>query len=443
MEAAASSQTEETNLFQIILISVIATIGGFLFGFDSGVINGTIDGLSAEFGGNDLVISFSVASMLIGCAVGAMIAGRTADIFGRRGVLIVAAVFLFISAWGSGVATGAAEFVVYRVLGGLAVGAASVLAPAYISEITPAHIRGRLSSIQQVAIIVGLTAAFMSNYVLAGTAGSSVSEFWLGFEAWRWMFWIEMVPAAIFFVALFMIPESPRFLVIKDRDEQARSVLVRLFGDSAGGAKLDEIKSTIATDHKPRMSDLFDKGKVRPIVWVGIGLAVFQQLVGINVVFYYGAVLWQSVGFTEDNALLINVIMGVVSIGAVMIALAVIDKIGRKPLKPLGFDCRRIENSTDDKANLWARIGPDTDGGLVMSGHTDVVPIDGQDWHTDPFNLTDKDGRLFGRGTSDMKSFIALCLAFAPKFATLNLSKIGIARGRVERDQVFKMTFDN
>ena len=325
MEAAASSQTEATNLFQIILISVIATTGGFLFGFDSGVINGTIDGLSAEFGGNDLVISFSVASMLIGCAVGAMIAGRTADIFGRRGVLIVAAVFFFISAWGSGVATGATEFVVYRVLGGLAVGAASVLAPAYISEITPAHIRGRLSSIQQVAIIVGLTAAFMSNYVLAGTAGSSVSEFWL-----------EMVPAAIFFVALFMIPESPRFLVIKDRDEQARSVLVRLFGDSAGGAKLDEIKSTIAKDHKPRLSDLFDKGKVRPIVWVGIGLAVFQQLVGINVVFYYGAVLWQSVGFTEDNALLINVIMGVVSIGAVMIALAVIDKIGRKPLLILG-----------------------------------------------------------------------------------------------------------
>ncbi len=336
MEATASSQSEETNLFQIILISVIATIGGFLFGFDSGVINGTIDGLSAEFGGNDLVISFSVASMLIGCAVGAMIAGRTADIFGRRGVLIVAAVFFFISAWGSGVATGAAEFVVYRVLGGLAVGAASVLAPAYISEITPAHIRGRLSSIQQVAIIVGLTAAFMSNYVLAGAAGSSVSEFWLGFEAWRWMFWIEMVPAAIFFGALFMIPESPRFLVIKDRDEQARSVLSRLFGPSAGGVKLAEIKSTIATDHKPRLFDLFDNGKIRPIVWVGIGLAVFQQLVGINVVFYYGAVLWQSVGFTEDNALLINVIMGVVSIGAVMIALAVIDKIGRKPLLIVG-----------------------------------------------------------------------------------------------------------
>ena len=336
MEATASTQSEQTNLSQIILISVIATIGGFLFGFDSGVINGTIDGLRAEFGESDWAINFSVASMLIGCAVGAMIAGRTADMFGRRGVLIVAAVFFFISAWGSGVATGAVEFIIYRILGGLAVGAASVLAPAYISEITPANIRGRLSSIQQVAIIVGLTAAFMSNYVLAGTAGSSTSEFWMGFEAWRWMFWVEMIPAAIFFFALFAIPESPRFLVIKDRDQQARSVLSRLFGESASNVKMGEIKNSIATDHKPRLADLFDNGKIRPIVWVGIGLAVFQQLVGINVVFYYGAVLWQSVGFTEDNALLINVIMGVVSIGAVCVALAVIDKVGRKPLLMIG-----------------------------------------------------------------------------------------------------------
>ena len=336
MEAHASTQSEDANLFQIILISIIATIGGFLFGFDSGVINGTIEGLRAEFGEGEWAISFSVASMLIGCAIGAMIAGRTADIFGRRAVLIVAALLFFISAWGSGVSTGAVEFIVYRIVGGLAVGAASVLAPAYISEITPASIRGRLSSIQQVAIIVGLTAAFMSNYVLAGSAGSSTSEFWLGFDAWRWMFWIEMVPAAIFFFALFAIPESPRFLAIKDRDQEAKTVLTRLFGEAASERKLNDIKSSMVTDHKPRLADLLDNGKVRPIVWVGIGLAVFQQLVGINIVFYYGAVLWQSVGFTEDNALLINVIMGLVSIGAVSIALAVIDKVGRKPLLLIG-----------------------------------------------------------------------------------------------------------
>lgn len=336
MEPTSEAQADSANLTQIILISVIATIGGFLFGFDSGVINGTIDGLRGELAAGEWAISFSVASMLLGCAVGAMVAGRTADIFGRRSVLIVAALMFFVSAWGSGVSTGAIEFICYRILGGLAVGAASVLAPAYISEITPASIRGRLSSIQQVAIIVGLTAAFMSNYVLAGAAGASTNEFWLGFAAWRWMFWIEMIPAAIFFFALFAIPESPRFLAIKDRDEQATSVLTRLFGETASTRKLAEIKSSIASDHKPRLSDLLDNGKIRPIVWIGIGLAVFQQLVGINVVFYYGAVLWQSVGFTEDNALLINVIMGVVSIGAVIIALSVIDKIGRKPLLLIG-----------------------------------------------------------------------------------------------------------
>jgi len=331
-----ATQSDTTNLFQIILISVIATIGGFLFGFDSGVINGTIDGLEGEFGWGDLEKGFSVGSMLFGCAIGALIAGRAADVFGRRSVLMVAAVFFFISAWGSGVAGTTGEFIVYRVLGGLAVGAASILAPAYISEITPANIRGRLSSIQQVAIIVGLTAAFMSNYFLAGAAGGSVNTFWMGFEAWRWMFWIEMVPAAIFFFALFVIPESPRFLVIKDRDAQAQSVLSRLFGAQSGEQKLGEIKASIAKDHKPKLSDLLDNGKVRPIVWVGIGLAVFQQLVGINIVFYYGAVLWQSVGFSEDDALLTNVIMGVVSIGAVVIALSVIDRIGRKPLLMIG-----------------------------------------------------------------------------------------------------------
>jgi MFS transporter, SP family, sugar:H+ symporter len=145
-----------------------------------------------------------------------------------------------------------------------------------------------------------------------------------------------MLPAGIFFGALFIIPESPRFLVIKDRDTQAEAVLSRLFGTQSGGQKLSEIKASIASDHKPKLSDLLDNGKIRPIVWVGIGLAVFQQLVGINIVFYYGAVLWQSVGFSEDDALLTNVIMGVVSIGAVIVALAVIDRIGRKPLLLIG-----------------------------------------------------------------------------------------------------------
>jgi len=333
MESSTASSNAH-NIGQIILISVIATIGGFLFGFDSGVINGTIDGLRTVLGWGSQEIAFSVSSMLLGCAFGALAAGRSADVFGRRSVLIIAAVCFFISAWGSGAATGTFEFVVYRILGGLAVGAASVLAPAYISEITPAQLRGRLSSIQQVAIIVGLTAAFLSNYMIAGTAGSAMNDFAMGYEAWRWMFWIEMIPAAIFFVALFFIPESPRYLVIKGRERDAENVLDRLFG--RGGQMVGEIKSSIASDHKPRFSDLFSRGRLRPIVWVGIGLAVFQQLVGINVVFYYGAVLWQSVGFTEADALLTNVIMGTVSIIAVVIALSIIDRVGRKPLLLIG-----------------------------------------------------------------------------------------------------------
>ncbi|MBI1365261.1 MAG: sugar porter family MFS transporter [Alphaproteobacteria bacterium] len=336
-ESAASLQ--EMNLGAIILISLIATIGGFLFGFDSGVINGTVDGLRQAFHSTNVGTGFNVASMLLGCAAGAFFAGRLADIFGRRSILIVAAVFFIVSAWGSGVANGSLEFVIYRIIGGLAVGAASVLAPAYISEVAPARLRGRLSSIQQVAIIVGLTAAFISNYLLALFAGSATADFWLGFKAWRWMYWMEIAPAAIFFLALLTIPESPRFLALKGRKDAAKAVLARLFGERAAAQKVSEIEASLAADHhRPRFSDLINPAtkRIRTIVWVGIGLASFQQLVGINVVFYYGAVLWQSVGFSESDALLTNVIMGGVSILAVAVTLMVIDLHGRKPILLIG-----------------------------------------------------------------------------------------------------------
>ncbi len=327
---------EAHNLPLIIVISCVAAIGGFLFGFDSGVINGTVDGLKKAFDSDSMGTGFNVSSMLLGCAVGAFLAGSLADKFGRKVVLMVAAVFFIISAWGSGAASTSFQFIIYRILGGLAVGAASVMTPAYISEITPASIRGRLSSIQQVAIITGLFLAFSSNYLLAKYAGSSTNDFWLGFEAWRWMFWVEILPASLFFVALIFIPESPRYLVAskdKSKIENARTILNRLFGSDE---KIDEIQKTIAEDHSPSLSDLFAKGVARKVVYVGIGLAVFQQLVGINVVFYYGAVLWQSVGFSESDALLINVISGLLSIGACVTALMLIDKIGRKPLLWVG-----------------------------------------------------------------------------------------------------------
>lgn len=354
-----SNEDKENKLF-IVLISLVATIGGFLFGFDSGVINGTVDGLEKAFNSNSIGTGFNIASMLLGCAVGAFFAGRLADTYGRRSLLIVSAVLFIISAWGSGIALNSAEFIVYRILGGLAVGAASVMAPAYISEVAPARYRGILTTIQQVAILSGLFMAFVSNYILAKTAGVSTAILWMDMEAWRWMFWIELAPATLFLVALFFIPESPRFLVAKGKTVRAQQVLCQLYGDKTGQAKAIEIDKSLATDHhQPKLTDLLDKnsGKVRKIVWVGIGLAIFQQLVGINVVFYYGAVLWQAVGFSESDALLINIISGAVSVGACFVAMALVDKIGRKPLLKWGS----IGMAITLALVVYAFIGADVD----------------------------------------------------------------------------------
>ncbi len=320
----------------IFLITLVATIGGFLFGYDSGVINGTVDGLRTAFHSNSMGTGFNVASMLLGCAAGAFIAGRAADTFGRRSILIISAIFFCITSLGSGIAHGSIEFIVYRLIGGFAVGAASVLAPAYISEIAPARVRGRLSSVQQIAIIAGLFFSFLSNYLIAFKAGGSMHDFALGFQAWRWMFWMELIPSVVFFFALLAIPESPRYLVATNKRDKALAVLNRLMGSGAE-AKYNEIRQSLASDHhRPALRDLLGPNGIRPIVWLGIGLATFQQLVGINVVFYYGAVLWQSAGFSESNALLINVISSALSICSCLVATAIIDKVGRKPMLLIG-----------------------------------------------------------------------------------------------------------
>jgi len=323
----------------IAAIVAVATIGGFMFGYDSGVINGTQQGLEKAFNLSKLGTGLNVGAILLGCAAGAFLAGRLADHIGRRTVMLIAAVLFIISAIGAGAADTSMHFIIARFVGGLGVGAASVLAPVYISEVTPAQIRGRLSSIQQIMIITGLTGAFLVNYLLAQTAGGSTSLLWGGLPAWRWMFWVQVIPAAIFLVSLVFIPESPRFLVVKNRDAEAQKVLTRLLGPEEGKRKVEEIRASLAADHhRPKLSDLIDKsrGRVRPIVWVGLGLAIFQQLVGINVVFYYGAVLWQSVGFSENDSLKINILSGALSIVSCLAAIALIDKVGRKPLLLVG-----------------------------------------------------------------------------------------------------------
>jgi SP family sugar:H+ symporter-like MFS transporter len=329
---------QRANMGYIGAIVAVATIGGFLFGYDSGAVNGTQDGLRAAFNLGDAGLGFTVGSLLIGCFIGAFFAGRLADLMGRRNTMMVAAVLFLVGALVQGFAQSQPLFVIARLLGGMAVGAASVLSPAYISEVAPASIRGRLTTVQQIMIITGLTAAFVVNYFLAASAGESTAAYWAGIEAWRWMYLMQAVPAAIFLVALLLIPESPRYLVSKRRDEKALQVLTSLYGSDVARAKLDEIRATFAEDHRPRLSDIKGPGLfgIRPIVWVGIMLAVFQQLVGINVIFYYGATLWQLAGFTEDQSLQINIVSGAVSIAACFLTIAVIDKVGRKPLLLIG-----------------------------------------------------------------------------------------------------------
>src|SRR5690348_14476245 len=332
------------NMGVIGAIVAVATIGGFLFGYDSGAVNGTQDGLSQAFG---LVpgswsptngLGFTVASLLIGCFIGAFFAGRLADMIGRRNTMMLAAALFLVGALVQGSAQSQLIFVIARICGGMAVGAASVLSPAYISEVAPAEIRGRLTTVQQIMIITGLTAAFVVNYFLAQGAGLSTARFWGGIAAWRWMFLMQAIPAAIFLVALFLIPESPRYLVSKRRTDKAESVLTSLFGANVARAKLDEIRATFSEDHRPRLSDIKGRGLlgIRPVVWAGIMLAAFQQFVGINVIFYYGATLWQLAGFSESQSLAINIVSGAVSIAACFVTIAVIDKIGRKPLLLIG-----------------------------------------------------------------------------------------------------------
>jgi SP family sugar:H+ symporter-like MFS transporter len=342
------SPTTTASSIYVFFISAIAALGGFLFGFDSGVINGTVTALSQTFESDSVATGFNVASVLLGCAAGALIAGPLADQYGRKPVMMITALVFAISAWGSGDAQSATAFILYRVFGGLGIGAASVLAPAYIAEVAPAHLRGRLATLQQLAIVLGLFAAFVSNYLIASVAGGAQALFWLEIPAWRWMFWVELVPALLFFIGVFFIPESPRYLVAKGQSEGAQAVFARISGAGAGVlntaqqqaavSQIQEVAQSLTGEASRGLRDLFisGTGKLHPVLWVGIALSVFQQFVGINVVFYYGAELWQAAGFAESESLFINVLAGTTNIVSTFIAIALIDKIGRKPLLLIG-----------------------------------------------------------------------------------------------------------
>lgn len=373
----------------IALVVIVATIGGFMFGYDSGVINGTQNGLEAAFDLGKLGIGINVGAILVGSSIGAFMAGRMADIIGRRGTMMLAAALFLVSALMAGAAGSSTIFIIARIIGGLGVGAASVISPVYISEMTPAHVRGRLSSVQQVMIITGLTGAFVANFVLARWAGGSTATLWLDFPAWRWMFWLQVIPAVIYLVALFFIPESPRYLVARGRDQEAHGVLSRLADGDDATRKVAQIRASLAQDHhRPKLSDLVDKatGKIRPILWVGIGLAIFQQAVGINVVFYYGATLWQAVGFSEDSALQTNILSGALSIGACLLAIGLIDKIGRKPLLLIGSAGMTVSLALVAWAFSTAITAPD--GGVSLPGSYGLIALVSANAYVIFFNMS-------------------------------------------------------
>ena len=267
----------KVNFKYLLTISLVTALGGLLFGFDISVISGTIPFLQDYFDLNEAMKGWVVSSALIGCIIGASYSGRLGDKFGRKKVLMVVSILFGISAFGSGLANTIPTFITYRIIGGIAVGGASVLAPMYIAEVSPAHLRGRMVSLNQLTIVIGISMAYFSNYFLLA----------IGENAWRWMFAAEAVPSLFFFFALFIVPESPRWLVARNDETKAHQVLKRVAGTDFADFELSEIKeSLLGNEKRGTIKQLFKK-KYSLILFLGIFLAVFQQWSGINVIFFY------------------------------------------------------------------------------------------------------------------------------------------------------------
>jgi sugar porter (SP) family MFS transporter len=357
-----------------IRIASVAALGGLLFGYDSAVINGAVDSIQEDFGIDNAKLGFAVASALLGAAVGAMSAGRIADAIGRISVMKIAAAFFLVSAIGTALAPNVWLVVAFRVVGGIGVGVASVIAPAYIAETSPPGIRGRLGSLQQLAIVSGIFLSFAVNWVLQYIAGGPNEPLWLGLDAWRWMFLVMAVPALLYGGLAFTIPESPRYLVASHKIPEARRVLTMLLGKKNLEITIDRIKETLEREDKPSWKDLRKPtGGIYGIVWVGLGLSIFQQFVGINVIFYYSNVLWQAVGYSADDSAKYTVITSVINVLTTLIAIALIDKIGRKPLLLIGSSGMAVTLIT--MSVVFANATLDADGNPSLPGASGYVAL--------------------------------------------------------------------
>ena len=334
---AHSPERHQTNTGAVIRITTVAAFGGLLFGYDSAVINGAVSSIQSTFDVGPGPLGFAVAAALLGAAVGAFFGSRIADRTGRIPIMKIAALLFLLSAIGCGFTQSIEWLVFWRVVGGIGVGVASVIAPAYIAEVSPAHLRGRLGSLQQMGIVLGIFLSLLIDALLAHWAGGAANELWFGLAAWRWMFLVMAVPAVLYGIGSFLIPESPRYLVSVGRPDEARAVLSRIHGDDAVDARVSKIRSTVDNERKPRFADLRGSmAGLKPVVWVGIGLAALQQFVGINVIFYYSNVLWESVGFKESDSFTISVATSVVNVAVTIVAIFLVDRIGRRPLLLVG-----------------------------------------------------------------------------------------------------------
>jgi sugar porter (SP) family MFS transporter len=333
-----SRKAQQEHLGHVVFITAAAAMGGFLFGYDSSVINGAVTGIRDHFGVGSGETGLVVSSALLGCAVGAAFAGRLADHIGRIRSMQIAAVLFTLSAVGSMFPFSIWDLGLWRVVGGIGVGMASVIAPAYIAEVAPPAYRGRLGSLQQLGIVVGIVVSQLANYAIAQAAGGETTNHLLGLQAWQWMLGVMAVPAVLYGVMSLAIPESPRYLISVGRTNEAREVLADVEGAHVDlDARIAEVRESLRSDHKPRFADLRDRRYgLLPIVWVGILLSVFQQLVGINVIFYYSSALWQSVGIDTDDSLLISLSTSIINLIGTFIAIALVDRIGRKPLALVG-----------------------------------------------------------------------------------------------------------
>ncbi|MGB6180971.1 MAG: sugar porter family MFS transporter [Rhodococcus sp. (in: high G+C Gram-positive bacteria)] len=332
-----TTQASASQTAKVIGVTVAAAVGGFLFGFDSSVINGAVDSIQGRFGLGDVLTGFTVAIALLGCAAGAWFAGGLADRWGRKKVMMLGSALFIISSIGSGLAFSVPDLMLWRVLGGLGIGIASVIAPAYIAEISPARMRGSLASLQQLAITIGIFAALLSDAVLANTADGASNDLWMGLEAWRWMFLVGVIPAIVYGVLAMLIPESPRYLVGKHLDEEAAEVLANITGEKHPNERIHEIRLTLRKEQRSSFADIRGpRFGLQPLVWVGIIMAVLQQFVGINAIFYYSTTLWKSVGFTESQSFTTSVITSIINVAMTFVAILFVDRVGRRNLLMAG-----------------------------------------------------------------------------------------------------------